>query len=380
MQNGQTTPNVSTLRHQFDKTAQSHIHDQYNNQKHLVGTNVNRLKTVYDDISSEKRQKLNDHEHLSRFNKILENTKPSKSDSYRSRSLSTPRLSGSHTKYNNDFHRNVDNSESLKQQQQANKQTSILAADALTKNVTDHVSRFQSAKALFARIEEEAKLAKQQQIMQQRSNLKAFNRLSVNFLAQSQSSPPDQALADHHHQQLMAPTATPIVAMSDLHAKRKPTNQHLDHQTDDNKENQQFGYRTKPNSFDNSIQQPKRHSWTKSFSNPTSPTKPNSIMFTGSNSNDLINSSPTRTTCMHNTDAQMQNSPMSTNSVGSLTTDACMPYSMASETKTPPTTPYNIINNDLIKNHQLTLDDVSSQIVTESITNSRRSLFGKHSP
>jgi hypothetical protein len=367
-------PSVSSLRNQFDKTAQNHATDQSHMHKH-VGTNVNRLRSVYNEISSEKRQKLNDFEHLSRFSKIEETTKlvvkSAKSDNQRSRSLSTPRLSGTHT-YNaspEDSNECQSSKETLKQPN--SKQTSIFASDALTKTSTDHVSRFQSAKALFARIEEEAKLAKQQQLLQQR-NLKAFSRLSINFLSQPSTSPPTSSDQYALVKQNSGPTLTSTQSDPQIKRKSSPFQDHL--AFEDNKENEHFAFRK---SSEGESDQPKRNSWVKSKSNPTSPTKAYPPVSTLNNNDLIISPSSINASPKNNAISKNLNAGMANEQESPLQSPGSSPNTIT-ESKTPPPTPYNV-NGDLIKHHQFTFNDVSNQIVANSIANSRRNLFGKQS-
>ena len=173
---------VSNLRHQFDNgqlSSNSNINNNLYGTNKPYGSNVNRLRNVFIPTQpsiQQKRQKLNtdndenakQQQHQSR--PIVDSksatvatpattvTSNSTNNNSRSRSLSTPRITTKQIFVKSNEEYDSPNSIDVIALQTNTNVNNIM--DSL-KNNDDHLTRFQSAKALFARIEEEAKQAKQ---------------------------------------------------------------------------------------------------------------------------------------------------------------------------------------------------------------------------
>ena len=165
---------VSSLRHHFDSNSG-------NNKSY--GSNVNRLRSVFVTQQQQqqqlKKQKLNNEDesdndqqqqqqrnHQSRplIDETSTTSTSNSNNNNRSRSLSTPRITTKQIiiKSNEDYDKSSPTTIDSSTLQTNTNINNII--DSL-KNNNDHLTRFQSAKALFARIEEEAKQAKQQQFI-----------------------------------------------------------------------------------------------------------------------------------------------------------------------------------------------------------------------
>jgi hypothetical protein len=196
---------VSSLRHQFDSNS-----GNFNNKSY--GSNVNRLRSVFVTQQQQqqqlKKQKLNNNEveeeeqqqprhHQSRplideNNHQISSSSTTSTNNNRSRSLSTPRITTKQIiiKSNEDYDKIISSplppstTTSIDSTLQTN--TNINNIIDSLKNNNDHLTRFQSAKALFARIEEEAKQAKQQFIIPTTPSINSTtsisnSRRSLNF-------------------------------------------------------------------------------------------------------------------------------------------------------------------------------------------------------
>jgi hypothetical protein len=454
---------VSSLRHQFDNRIDTISLNTNNNNIHSnkpYGSNVNRLRSVFVPQSelaqqnNQKRQKFNNEEdsddqqqqqflisnsktqHVSRS----DNTKPTTEDiqtttttktnsnTNRSRSLSTPRITNKQIfiKSNEDY----DKIESPSQQPST---TTTLQANTNINNIidslktnTDHLTRFQSAKALFARIEEEAKQAKFIPTTQTvppsttttTTSLNSNSRRSLNF-NNSKVSAANRLSTSNAYLYTSLPAST--LHTADSNQKRKNIlDENKENLKDETPKNDQpiVNYRfnnylnglsnepeTKTSSLATTTTQEspaQRRSWTKLQPHSTSPSRRSLPTSTASSSqsstttsssnspiqqkstniDDILNQISSSKLLTNNSNASTPSTvPSSTSSTPQLADfiiTNTTPYTVESNSSpddkkspvTPPSTPINSLKNDLINTVTYIDDDML-------MTNGRRKLFNE---
>ena len=434
---------VSTLRHQFDSNSGNFLLNNNSNNINSnkpYGSNVNRLRSVFVPQQQQqqqpqqlKKQKLNNdeesdqdssqhfHQHQSRptsgeqQNSSSTATTTTTSNSMnnnnnsRSRSLSTPRITTKQIiiKSSEDYDTKMSPSTTDSTLQANTNINNII--DSL-KNNNDHLTRFQSAKALFARIEEEAKQAKQfivpsttttpSSISLNQNYINSSSRRSLNFNGihssknggLSSTGSNNHRLSTSNHVftslptttttvQISPPLAAPLVktpatSIGQNSVKRKKENENKENlkvnvdKQDEQQQQQQQNTQTVNYRFNNhgtsnneneettatSLQSPQRRSWTKlqpqSPSRNSLPTSPNSSSLSSSKSSSSSNSPSQHKQQQSSIDEilnQISSSKLLTNNSNASTpivSPSTVPTSISNTNTNTPTPPYK--NNDFL--------------------------------